>query len=205
MHDKQRISIILQRKCMATIIAMAVMSFFAAACGEKKRQLAEAVDEKDSLPDMRTVGVTTLISDSGMIRYKITTPEWLIYNKRNPAFWAFEKGVYLEKFDSLFHIDASIKADTAYYYVPKRLWELRGHVHIQNQQGDKFDTELLFWNQNEQRIYSDKYIRIVQPEQEIDGYGFESNQQMTEYKIFNNKGQFTVEDTAPTDTSAMNK
>ena len=135
-----------------------------------------------------------------MIRYKITTPEWLIYNKRNPAFWAFEKGVYLEKFDSLFHIDASIKADTAYYYIPKKLWELRGNVHIQNQQGDKFDTQLLFWNQNEQRIYSDKYIRIVQPEQEIDGYGFESNQQMTEYKIFNNKGQFTVEDTAPADT-----
>ena len=39
--------------------------------------------------------------------------------KKNPPYWAFEKGVYLEKFDSLFHIDASIKADTAYYYEKK--------------------------------------------------------------------------------------
>ena len=37
----------------------------------KKKELAEAVSKKDSLPDMRTTGVTTFISDSGMIRYKI--------------------------------------------------------------------------------------------------------------------------------------
>lgn len=54
-----------------------------------------------------------------MIRYKIITAEWLIYSHRNPPFWAFEKGIYLEKFDSLFHVDASIKADTAYYYEPR--------------------------------------------------------------------------------------
>lgn len=81
--------------------------------------MASAVKESDSLPDMRTIGVTTLISDSGMIRYKIITAEWLIYSHRNPPFWAFEKGIYLEKFDSIFHVDASIKADTAYYYEPK--------------------------------------------------------------------------------------
>lgn len=81
--------------------------------------MADAVNENDSLPDMRTTGVTSFVSDSGMIRYKIITEEWLVYAKRNPSFWAFEKGLYLEKFDTLFRVDASIKADTAYYYEPK--------------------------------------------------------------------------------------
>lgn len=82
--------------------------------------------------------------------------------KKNPPYWAFEKGVYLEKFDSLFHIDASIKADTAYYYEKKKLWELRSNVHIRSQRGDKFDTDLLFWDEKQERVYSDKFIRIEQ-------------------------------------------
>ena len=100
---------------------------------------------------MKTLGVTTLISDSGITRYKIITEEWEIYDKKNPPYWAFEKGVYLEKFDSLFHIDASIKADTAYYYEKKKLWELRSNVHIRSQRGDKFDTDLLFWDEKQER------------------------------------------------------
>ena len=107
----------------------------------------------------------------------------------------------MEKFDTLFHIDANIKADTAYYYEPKKLWELRGNVHIRNQQGDKFDTQLLFWNQEQEKIYSDKFIRIEQPDQIITGYGFVSNQQLTEFQILNNTGEFIVEDTTtPMDT-----
>ena len=167
-------------------VGVAVMLLFLSACGGKGKKLAEAIDENDSLPDMRTTGVTSLVSDSGMIRYKILTEEWLIYSKRNPPYWAFEKGVYLEKFDTLFHVDASIKADTAYYYEKKKLWELRGNVHIQSQRGDRFDTELMFWDQDKEKIYSDRFIRIEQPERILTGYGFESNQEMTEYQIFNN-------------------
>ena len=150
---------------------------------------------------MHSTGVTSFVSDSGMIRYKIITEEWLIFNQKNPPYWAFEKGLYLEKFDTLFRVDASIKADTAYYHEPKKIWELRGNVHIQNQQGDKFDTQLLFWDQAKERIYSDKFIKIEQADKILTGYGFESNQQMTEYEIFTPVGVCTVEDTAPADTT----
>ena len=179
-----------------------VMFVFLPSCGKKEQATAAAVKESDSLPDMRTLGVTTLVSDSGMIRYKIIADEWLVYSQRNPPFWAFEKGVYLEKFDTLFHVDASIKADTAYYYEQKKLWELRSNVHIQSQRGDKFDTELMFWDQNKEKIYSDRFIRIEQVDKVLTGYGFESNQQMTEYQIYNNTGIFTVEDTASADSTA---
>ena len=177
---------------------VAVMLIFNTACGGKKMDLADAVNGSDIVPDMRTTGVTTFISDSGLIRYKIITSEWLIFNSVDSPYWAFHKGIYLEKFDTLFRIDASIKADTAFYYEDKKLWELRQNVHIRSQKGDKFDTHLLFWNQKTERMYSDQFIRIEQPDKIIEGYGFESNQQMTEYQIFNNTGIFEVEDTSPT-------
>ena len=176
----------------------AVMFVLFPACSGKDKNLAEAITERDSLPSMRSLGVTTHISDSGITRYKIITEEWTVFDKKNPPYWAFEKGVYLEKFDSLFRIDASIKADTAYYYEKKKLWELRSNVSIRNLKGDKFDTELLFWDEKKEEIYSDKYIRIEQEDKTITGYGFESNQELTEYQIRNTTGIFTVEDNSAT-------
>jgi hypothetical protein len=54
----------------------------------------------------------------------------------------------------------------------------------------------MFWDQDKEKIYSDKFIRIEQVDKVLTGYGFESNQQMTEYQIYNNTGIFTVEDNA---------
>ena len=175
-----------------------VMFVIFPSCSNKEKGLVEAITERDSLPSMKSLGVTTLISDSGITRYKIITEEWSIFDKKDPPYWAFEKGVYLEKFDSLLHIDASIKADTAYYYEKKKLWELKGNVHIQSQRGDKFDTELLFWDENDKKVYSDKFIRIEQEDKTITGYGFESNQELTDYVIRNTTGVFTVENQATT-------
>ena len=179
----------------------AVMFVLFPACSGKDKKLAEAIAENDTLPSMKSLGVTTLISDSGITRYKIVAEEWLIHDKKNPPYWAFEKGVYLEKFDTLFHIDASIKADTAYYHEKKKLWELRGHVQILSQRGDRFQTDLLFWDEKKEKVYSDKFIQIEQEDKVIRGYGFESNQDLTEYEIKNTTGVFTVEDTAPTVTT----
>ena len=173
------------------------------ACSGKDKDLAEAITERDSLPSMKSLGVTTFISDSGITRYKIIAEEWCIFDKKEPPYWAFEKGVYLEKFDSLFRIDASIKADTAYYYEKKKLWELRTNVSIRNLKGDKFDTELLFWDEKKEEIYSDKYIRIEQEDKTITGYGFESNQELTEYTIKNTTGIFTVENNASNTNNAV--
>ena len=164
-------------------------------CSKSGKNLAAAVEERDSLSSMTSLGVTTLISDSGITRYKIITEEWSIFDKKDPPYWAFEKGVYLEKFDTLLHIDASIKADTAYYYDRKKLWELKGNVQIRSQRGDKFDTSQMFWDEKNKTVYSDKYIKIEQEDKTLTGYGFESNQELTEYVIKNTTGIFIIEDT----------
>ena len=178
-----------------------VMFILFPACTGKDKKLAEAISENDTLPSMKSLGVTTLISDSGITRYKIVAEEWLIHDKKNPPYWAFEKGVYLEKFDTLFRVDASIKADTAYYHEKKKLWELKGRVQILSQRGDKFQTDLLFWDEKKEKVYSDKFIQIEQEDKIIKGYGFESNQDLTEYEIKNTTGIFTIEDTTPAVTT----
>ena len=179
---------------ITTVFVAVVMLLFISACSGNKKQLGDAVTNRDSLPALETHDVTTLISDSGVIRYRITTPLWLVYDKLNPSHWSFEEGVYLENFDENNDVQAEIKSDTAYYYDKQKLWELRGHVEIKNQQGERFNTELLFWIQDTQKVYSDQFIRIEQIDRIITGHGFDSNQQFTVYTIHKPEGIFYVDE-----------
>lgn len=182
---------------------VAVMFILFPACTDRDKKLAGAVTNRDSLPVMKTIGVESYISDSGVIRYKIIAEEWDIYDKLDPPYWSFEKGLYLEQFDADFVAEATIKADTAYYYDKKKLWELRSNVHIENREQEKFDTELLFWDEQRKKVYSDKKIRIEQADKIIVGYGFESNQELTDYVIHNTEGIFYIEDDTPQQTDSI--
>lgn len=199
----QRSNVLFHRSLSITIVFGAVvMLLLFPACSGRHKDIGDAITERDSLPVMDTKGVVTLISDSGVTRYRINTEEWLVFDRKNPPYWAFEKGLYLEKFDSVFNVEASIKSDTAYYYEKQKLWKLMSNVHIQNLKGEKFDTELLYWDQNKHKVYSDKRVRIEQPDQIIYAIGFESDEQMVKYRFFKTEGIFYVdeEETAPADS-----
>lgn len=199
----QLINVVYHKNASITIVfgAMVMLLLFSS-CSGKKKELGDAITERDSMAVMDTRGVTTLVSDSGVTRYRINTEEWLVFDRKNPPYWAFEKGVYLEKFDSVFNVEASVKADTAYYYEKQKLWKLMSNVDIQNLKGERFETDLLYWDQNKHTIYSDQFIRIEQPDRIITGHGFDSNEQMTIYTIRKPEGIFYVDDdaTAPADS-----
>lgn len=183
----------LKYKSIAVVFATVMLVFIS--CNNDRKLVTSAVVDRDSLPAMTTYGVESFISDSGIIRYKIVAEEWQVFDKKDPPYWAFEKGLYVEKFDTLFNVEASIKSDTAYYNTRDQVWTLKGNVDVANLKGESFHTQLLHWNQKTERVYSDKYIKIIQTDKVIEGVGFDSNQQMTEYEISNITGIFTVDET----------
>lgn len=174
------------------------MLFLFASCRQSKQPMTDAITNRDSVPVMITHDVSTYISDSGVVRYKIIADEWKVFDRLDPSRWTFEQGVYLEKFNDDLSIEAVIVADTAYYYDKQELWELRGNVHIENEQDEQFDTQLLFWNQKTKQVYSDLYIRIRQQRRVITGIGFTSNQDFTNYTIKRTQGIFPVKEEQPT-------
>lgn len=178
------------------------MLFLLSACGRDKQLMTDAIVNRDSVPVMVTRDVSTYVSDSGVVRYKIITAEWKVFDRLDPSRWSFEQGIYLEKYDNDLTIDATILADTAYYYDKQELWELRGNVHIDNEQDEQFDTQLLFWNQKTKQVYSDKFIRIRQQKRVITGIGFTSNQDFTNYTIKQTQGIFPIKEKQQTDTIA---
>lgn len=49
-------------------------------------------------------------------------------------------------------------------------------------------TTYLQWKNNVQKIYSNEFIEVIRPDEEIRGYGFESDLSLTNYRIFNVSG-----------------
>jgi len=180
-------------KGITAILAVAVMLLlFTTGCKKEKREFVVVKFDPEKSFTMRETDVSTIISDSGITRYRLKSKLWLIFDKASDPHWFFPKGIYVEKFDSLFHTEASVKADTAYYYDKRGLWRLVGHVKVENLEGRVFETNELFWDQKEERVFSNCFMRIQDGEKEVTGTSFESDQRMTKYQIFNSTGALPI-------------
>lgn len=170
--------------------------FLLASCEGQKGHTAPAVHDRDSASMMISYGVNTLISDSGVIKYRIVTERWEVNTVRNPSRWIFEKGLFFEQFDEKFHVQSYIQCDTAYYYDQKKLWELRSRVSILTKDGLRFTSQQLFWDQASHELYSNVPSRLVTPDRTLEGTYFRSDERMTRYFVSNSRGSFEKTDIA---------
>ncbi|MDR1746334.1 MAG: LPS export ABC transporter periplasmic protein LptC [Tannerella sp.] len=185
--------------------AIAMSLFMTISCHSEKKELVEVVFDREHTPTMKATDVSTLISDSGLVRYKMVTSEWLYYEEASDPYWYFPEKVHVEKFDTLFRIEASIDADTAYYFTKRRVWKLVGNVDVENMEGERFETSLLYWDQNTEKIYSDQFIRITKGDFVNTGIGFESNQTLTRWQIYQAGAIIPVREKTGQDTINITK
>lgn len=179
---KKLLEIVFTKYTISVLLAVIVF-FVIASCTKKDADRIDFKFDPELVPSMVTDSVVTLISDSGVTRYKLIADVWEIYDKAKEPYWYFPDGLYLERFDENLDIEATIVADSAWNFTKKKLWRLKGSVEIINMEGDEFRSDELFWDQSKAKVYSDKYIEIKKGSMELRGYGFESNQEMTDYKI----------------------
>lgn len=163
-------------------------------CSEAQEHIAPPVYDRDSASVMTSYGINTLISDSGVIKYRIVTERWDINTVKNPSRWTFEKGIFFEQFDERFHVEAYIQADSAWYFDQQKLWHLRGRVRIRNNNGMLYESEELFWDGTRHEFYSNVFSKVTTPERNMEGTYFLSDEHMTHYTVSNSKGSFERDD-----------
>ncbi|MDE5927884.1 MAG: LPS export ABC transporter periplasmic protein LptC [Duncaniella sp.] len=175
----------------AALMAAAAMSTtVTTSCKDDSSLDTADVDTSVVIPTMLTRNVETLISDSGVTRYRIVTPIWYVYDEVEEPYWRFPEGLNLDKYDNFFRTEATVRADSAIYLKRKQTWQLDGNVSISNVMNEKFLTQQLFWDQRTHKLYSDSFIHIERTDRVLEGYGFESNEQLTRYTIKKVSGIF---------------
>ncbi len=174
---------------------MAGTLFFISACSKKKTEIIDAVKDRTEIPRLHANEIITLVSDSGITRYRISAPIWDVFDKAEPPYWEFPDGIHLERFNLQLEVDANIHSNYAKYYEKEEKWELKGNVDATNLEGERFETERLFWNQKTEQIHSDTIVKITDASGTvIYGDDFISNQSLSNYTIKNGRGDFIIKD-----------
>ena len=182
-------------KRIAQVVLLILLCTTVTSCRKRSIKLrAEAVSDRKAMAVLEAEDVMTIVSDSGVTRYRIKAPKWRVYDKADTPYWEFPDGIFLEKFNLQMESDATIEADYAYYNEPAQLWMLKGNVKALNLNGEQFEAPLLYWSQKEERVYSDSSIVITREHSIIKGVGFRSNQSMTQYTILRPTGSFPIKD-----------
>lgn len=182
------------------VVVIMLLFYIMMACTEQKEHLAPAIHDEDSAALMTTYGINMLISDSGVIKYRIVTERSVTNQNVTPKRTIFDKGILLTQFDEHLHVQAYIQADTAYKYDEQRLLELRGRVRILSKDGVKFRGEELFWDQDKHEYYSNMYSYFETPERTLEGHYFRSDESMRKYYVSNTRGSFMRGDMVGEDT-----
>lgn len=69
--------------------------------------------------------------------------------------------------------------------------EMYDSVTVVNKEGSVLRTSKLYWNNKTQKVSSDVFVKITTPKENIEGIGFESDQNLSNYTIYKVTGVFT--------------
>lgn len=151
---------------------------------KNKMEDVRAVTNIESYPDLMSENIELMYSDSARVMLKVSAPKVLRYENEENPYTEFPKGIKVIFYDNAGDIDATITSQYAIYTEKDDLWHATKDVVAINHKENKIlNTEELFWNMEEERIYSDKHVRITSDEEIVYGKGFESDQSFDNWTI----------------------
>ena len=170
-------------------------------CSQRNTGITTIDVDVSTQPLVHGEDVLSLIStDSSGIYYRIEAKVQDYYSNDTTSYWYFPEGIHVEKFDSLFQVNGSVRADTAYNYDKKGLWRLIGNVLLTNIPEEAIlKTSELFWNSKEpstsrESIYTEKYFEFKTPTDSATGVGLKSNLNLSWYTVYQNSFQKEIDE-----------
>lgn len=137
--------------------------------------------------------VTIIFSEYGKSRARLFSKEFVRNEVAKPPFVDMKKGLKVELFDTTLNVETTLTARYARYYETRGTILIRDSIVVVNRKGERLQTEELVWNQNVQKFYTEKFVKIITPTQVMYGDGLEANEDFSWYTIKNPKGIVEVD------------
>lgn len=146
-----------------------------------------------SLPSSTAKDFKTTLSDSGLIQLEMSAPILEKYDNSDPPYAEFRTGIRVILYDGKPIAQAKVTAKYA-KCTDNNLWELRDSVVVINDKNERLETEILYWDQAKDKIYTDRFVKITSEDQITQGIGFESDSHLTRRRIFKVTAEITIPD-----------
>lgn len=171
---------------MKTFSYIFISILFITVCG-----CSNSIEEVDALFTDRDLkieqakDVEILYSDSAQIKLKIKAPTLKRYVEKKNSIDEFPDGVLVEFYDNYGKIISWLESDYAIRKDEDKKIYVKQNVKLFNTNDDELSTDELIWNEETGEIFTNKYVRIAQPQRgdTLFGYGFIAKQEFQRFQL----------------------
>lgn len=190
---------------MATAAAVAFVVY---SCGGNLKQ--EDVRDIKNMPVQTADDIVSVQTQNGQLQNRMEAPRMERYESDTLSLQLFPGGVAVYGYIEGGLLETSITADNARhekYSDGRETWAAFGNVVVKNLiKKEVMYTDTLYWDQQNEKIFTDCYVRIYSPDGFMQGYGMESDQRARDYQLFNpvNSYGVVVQDSTQVNIDSVN-
>ena len=160
------------------IATAAAVAFVVYSC---KGKLAEADAIKLGETPVQTVDDMFIVqTENSIIKVRAEAPLMERYENDTLSYELFPKGISVYGYNEDGKLETEIVADNARHLKHedgRESWEAFGNVVVKNLINQEImETDTLYWDQKNEKIYTHCYVRMYSPDGFMQGYGMESDQ-----------------------------
>lgn len=169
------------------IATAAAVAFVVISCKGKLGE-AEALNLEE-VPVQIVDDMFIVQSKNGCIEMRAEAPRMERYERDTLSYELFPNGFFVYGYTDDEKLETEIVADKAKHFKYKDgrdSWEAYGNVVVRNlMKQEVMETDTLYWDQHNEKIYTHCYVRMYSPDGFMQGYGMESDQRARNSIIFN--------------------
>ncbi|MCC7504088.1 MAG: LPS export ABC transporter periplasmic protein LptC [Saprospiraceae bacterium] len=173
--------------CCVFLLPLALL-----ACESALRREQEIFTQNDVTVEVGR-GVEILYSDSARVRVRIKGPVLLNFTERDDPRQEFPEGIIVDFLDDRQAVKSTLTAKTAVRRQDKGQVTARDSVVLNTAQRERLETEELIWDEKTEKVFTDKFVKVIKPGEIIYGFGLEANQDFSYWKITVPKGRIKAD------------
>jgi LPS export ABC transporter protein LptC len=161
------------------------------ACENDYNQIQELQRKKLTVDEVNNV--ESYLSQAGVVKAKLTAPYMLRFYDSVPRV-EFPRTLHVDFYNDSLQMESYLDAKKGYYYEQQNRVILNDSVVVIRINGDTLKTKELFWEQSQHKLFTNADVEIRQKTKTIYGKGFESDEQLRNFRIDSVKGVLLVGD-----------
>jgi LPS export ABC transporter protein LptC len=175
------------RNYLSVIVKIFAVSLIIQSCGSDKIQLLKTdLQSSDSIPSQQSFHSTVTFSDSGRVKAVLQAGLIRVFTKfnytlidSNAKVDFYKAGVY----------SSTLTGKRGKIYDMTKDVEVYDSVRLVSSDSSTLTTNKLYWVNKTQKIKSDEFVHIKTKSEDIQGYGFEADQNLKNYVIYKVSGE----------------
>jgi len=169
--------------CFQSLVFLCSAAFFIA-CGETEDESLPV--KANNKPNQEGWNSKVIISTKGVMDAELFYTHMMRWEQ--PPLTTFNHGVRLDFYEKGKH-NATLTADSGEIKNNTNSFLAIGHVVVTSDSGVSMHASKLFWDDRKQRVFADGFVTMTTEEDTLNGYDFESDRNLTNWKMRNAFGQ----------------